>query len=126
MPYYLANYENANYQTKKKLFALTQLESSGLLTYLTELQKKATIILFGSMTRWDWHKESDIDLFIYGNAEGLSLGKYELRLERDIQLFECKTKEDLSKFSNGLLKNIIKGNIITGNLDFVNVRANLR
>lgn len=124
MPYYLANYDDANYQTKKKLFALTQLENSGLLAHLTELQKKATIILFGSMARWDWHKESDIDLFVYGNAGGLRLGKYELKLGRDIQLFECKTKKDLSRFTDGLLKNIIKGNIIIGDIDFVKVTAN--
>jgi len=124
MPYYLANYENPNYQSKKKIFALMQMEKIGFLAHLTEMQKDSTIILFGSMARWDWHKESDIDLFVYGDASGLKLGRYELRLGREVQLFECKTPEELGKFSNGLLKNIIKGNIITGNLDFIKVTIN--
>ena len=88
------------------------------------MPKARTVIIFGSFARSDWYSGSDIDLFIYGESEGLKLAEYELRLNRDIQVFACNKKEDLRKFGEGLIKNIIKGNIVKGDLDFVSVRIN--
>ncbi len=116
MPYYLGDYENPEYQIKKKIFAMKQMAEAGFLQHLAGLPKAKTIILFGSFTRWDWYKESDIDLFIYGNAEDLEVGKYELKLRREIQLFICENKKHIKKFGPGLLRNIIKGYTIKGSL----------
>lgn len=124
MPYYISNYQSPAYQNKKKLFALNQLYKSGFLNHLSSLQKAKIVIIFGSFARWDWYKNSDIDIFIYGDPEGLRLAKYELKLHRDIQLFICRDKEELNKFSIGLIRNIIKGNIIKGHVDFVKVEIN--
>ncbi|MEK7072331.1 MAG: hypothetical protein AAB969_02065 [Patescibacteria group bacterium] len=68
--------------------------------------------------------DSDIDLFIYGDPEGLKVVNYELKLQREIQVFVCKDDIDLKKFGVGLIRNIIKGNIIKGNLDFVRIELN--
>lgn len=122
MPYYISSYESPAYQNKKKIFALNQLYESGLLNHLGSLKKAKTIILFGSLARWDWYKGSDIDVFIYGNPEGLSIAKYEISLHRDIQLFICHNKEDLKKLGTGMVRNILKGEIIKGDLDFVKVK----
>lgn len=124
MPYYISDYKNPSYQYKKRIFALNKLYNSGFLNHLSSLKKAKSIILFGSFSRSDWYKESDIDLFIYGDPEGLKIAKYELKLHRDIQLFICQNKEGLSKLGDGLIRNIIKGNLIKGNLDFIRVGIN--
>jgi len=121
MPYYIGNYTSTIYKNKKKLFALTKLDESGLLDHLSSLPKADTVILFGSYSRSDWYKESDIDIFIHGDAQGLKVAEYELKLHRDIQLFICHDKKELTKLGSGLLKNIIKGNFIKGDLDFIEV-----
>lgn len=119
MPYYISNYEAPFYRNKKKIFAMTALYNAGLLNHLGSLEKAKAVILFGSFSRSDWYKNSDIDIFFYGDIEGLKIAQYEMRLQRDIQIFHCETKEDLSKLGVGLLKNIIKGNVVKGNLDFL-------
>ncbi len=124
MPYYLSNYESPSYKHRKRLFALNQLYSSGFLNHLASLTKAGTVIIFGSFARSDWYSGSDIDLFIYGETEGLKLAEYEMKLNRAIQVFACNKKDDLQKFGEGLIKNIIKGNIVKGNLNFVKVGIN--
>ena len=124
MPYYIGNYESPAYQNRKKLYAMKMLYECGLLNHLASLEKADTVILFGSLARWDWYSKSDIDIFIYGEPEGLSIAKYEIKAERDIQLFICRNKSELKKLGKGLLRNIIKGIVIKGNLDFIDVDIN--
>ncbi|MEK6899814.1 MAG: nucleotidyltransferase domain-containing protein [Nanoarchaeota archaeon] len=123
MPYYISKHDSPEYKNRKKIFALEKLYRCGLLNHLGNLQKAETVILFGSFSRSDWYENSDIDIFIYGDAEGLKIVDYELRLHKDIQLFICKDKEAVAKIGPGLLKNIIKGNIIKGDIDFITVNA---
>lgn len=124
MPYYISNHDSPSYQNKKKIFALSRLYESGLLNHLCSLKNAKTVILFGSFARWDWHKGSDIDIFIYGSTEGLSIAKYELILHHDIQLFICKDKKSLKGLGSGLINNIIQGELVKGILDFVKVNLN--
>ena len=124
MPYYIADYENPNYKNQKRIFALKKLYETGFLNHLHSLKKAETVILFGSFARWDWYKDSDIDLFIYGDPEGLKTGKYEIKLHRDIQLFICKDQKELKRFGKGLIRNIIQGDIIKGNIRFLEVGLN--
>jgi len=120
--HYLGNYTSPEYKTRKKLFALHELSDSGLWKHLLSLPKAQTIIIFGSLARSDWYQESDIDIFIYGDAEGLKIAPYELKLNREIQLFSCENKAELNKMGSALLKNIIKGELIKGDLDFLEVK----
>lgn len=124
MPYYIADHQSLFYRNRKRLFALKKLYDSGLLNHLSSLEKARTVIIFGSFVRWDWYKSSDVDIFIYGDSEGLSIAKYELKLNRNIQLFICKDNKELSRLGEGLIKNIIKGDIIKGDLDFLKVKLN--
>jgi predicted nucleotidyltransferase len=124
MPYYTGNYESPSYQNRKKLFALERFYQSGLLNHLSSLGQAKAVIIFGSFSRWDWSKNSDIDLFIYGQEKGLKIAEYELRLKREIQPFICHNRKELEKLSTGLVKNIIKGILIKGDFDFVKVRIN--
>lgn len=124
MPYYISNYESPEYKNKKKLFALNDLYKTGFLNHLLSLKKAKTVILFGSFARSDWYKNSDIDLFIYGSPEGLKIAEYETKLHRNIQLFITNSKKELKKLGSGLIRNIIKGNLIKGDLDFIKVIIN--
>lgn len=124
MPYYISNYSSPEYKNEKRLFALNKLHHSGLLNHLSSLQKAETIILFGSFSRSDWYNNSDIDLFIYGEPDGLKIADYEIKLHKDIQLFICRNREELAKLGTGLTTNIIKGTILKGNLNFVKVDIN--
>jgi len=121
MPYYTSNHQLPAYQNRKRLFAMNKLYESGLLNHLASLEKTKTIIIFGSFVRSDWYENSDIDIFIYGNPEGLKIAKYELKLHHSIQLFIANDKNELRKFTVGFMRNIIKGNLIKGNLDFIKV-----
>ncbi len=124
MPYYTAAYDSPAYRNRKRLFALGKLYESGLLDHLGSLPKAEAVIIFGSFARSDWHEGSDIDVFIYGSPEGLKIAGYEVKLHRDLQLFICRTKGELARFGKGFVRNVIKGNLIKGNLDFVEVGIN--
>ncbi len=124
MPHYVGFFESPNFKTKKRLFAFEKLQKTGFLNHLISLEKAKTIILFGSFTRSDWHGESDIDLFIYGEAEDFDRGEYELKLGREIQVFNPKTKKDLKKFESGLMKNILRGITVKGLFNFLEVSIN--
>ncbi|MDD4878428.1 MAG: nucleotidyltransferase domain-containing protein [Candidatus Nanoarchaeia archaeon] len=124
MPYYIANHESEDYRVKKRIFALQTMAKAGFLQHLASLEKAKAVILFGSMSRWDWYSKSDIDLFIFGNPGKIDVGKYRKKLRREIQTFICKDKGELSKMNPALLKNITEGYMIKGSMDFVEVRAN--
>lgn len=121
MPWYVSDYDSPEYKNCKRIFTLNMLHESGLLNHLCSLQKAKTVILFGSFSRSDWYKDSDVDIFIYGDPEGLKIADYELKLHKDIQLFICQNKKELARLGKGLVRNIIKGNLIKGDLDFVEV-----
>ena len=124
MPYYISNYESASYKNKKKLFAMNKMYDCGFLNHLSSLKKARSVIIFGSFARSDWYKNSDIDLFIYGDTYGLKTAEYETKLHHDIQVFTCNTPKELARFGPGLVRNIIKGNILKGDIDFVEVNIN--
>lgn len=124
-PYYVGNYESPSYQNNKRLYALENLNKTGFLKHLLELPKAKTIILFGSLSKWDWYKDSDIDLFILGSSEGLKEGEFSKKLNRDIQIFSFENKKDLKDLNLDLLKNIISGYKIKGNLNFLRIEPNV-
>src|SRR3989338_11357045 len=69
-PYFTVGKNNANYYSLKRIYALEHLHKSGLLPKLLTLKEAKTVILFGSIIKGDWYKDSDIDIFIYGETHG--------------------------------------------------------
>jgi predicted nucleotidyltransferase len=120
MPHYQGNHEAPEYINTKKLFGLNKLHETGLLNNLSRL-KAETIIIFGSLATGDWHKNSDIDIFIYGECE-TPLEKTTEK-NRETQYFHAKNRKELEKYSEGLIKNIASGYLIKGSLDFLKIRA---
>ncbi len=122
MPYYIADFDTPSYKNHKKIYLLNKLNDCGLLNHLMSLSKAKTVIIFGSFSRGDWYWDSDLDIFIYGDDEDFEKTKYEAKLKRDIQIFNAKDKGDLEKIGEDLIYNIIKGNLIKGDLDFIEVK----
>ena len=118
MPYYIAKYDSSHYVHAKLLFGLQKFHETGLLDHLSSLEKAKTVILFGSFSRGDWYSESDIDIFIYGVEENqpLGLGKFYFKLHREIQIFSGNNDHDLKKIGGPLLRSILKGIRIKGNI----------
>ncbi len=119
MPYYLGNYTNANYQIKKRLYALHILEISGFFESLLRNPHVSLAILFGSFSRWDWYKDSDIDLFVIGSEDELAIPSFVDR--RSIDLFYY-TAKSISEIPSALLQNIREGFCIKGNFKLLNVQ----
>ena len=122
LPFYVGNYEHPNYQNRKRLYMQQKLYESGFLNHLASLKGAKTVIIFGSMARGDWHKESDIDLFILGSDDDLEQSVFERKLGRTIQVFRSNDGKGLNKFKNALLLSIVKGDIVKGDVDFLDVR----
>ena len=123
MPFYISNHQNPEYQNRKRIFGLSMLHESGLLNHLS-LSKARNVVLFGSLTRWDWYSESDIDIFVFGNSDDIEIRQYETKLNREIHLFEAKNLQDLRMIGGALLKSIISGYVVKGEIDFAKVVVN--
>jgi len=114
MPYFVANFSEPNYMNRKSMFALEQLNSSGLLKYLQNNDSVETAIIFGSFSRSDWHTESDIDLFLYGNPRKHDLFPFQRKLGREIETWIYKSDADLDEIQSGLLWNVADGLLVKG------------
>ena len=125
MPYYVHDFNNPRFHIRKRLFAQEKLASSGLLEHLASLPKAKVVILFGSFSRWDWYKDSDIDVFIYGSDDDLEQGKYELKLHREIQVHAAKNKHDLKRIDK-MIPYIIAGDFIKGSMEDLGVEVHAK
>lgn len=114
MPYYLAQYQSPSFQVQKRVCALLQFEKTGFLEHLSALKNAKTVIIFGSFARADWHHESDIDLFIYGNADDFEKGYFEKKLKREIQVFQYEDTITLKRLEPSLIPNILAGIHVKG------------
>lgn len=122
-PYYTVGGNNPEYQSKKRFYMLNNLYQSGLIKHLINLKNTKTIIIFGSIAKGDWYKDSDVDIFIYGNSEGLQKHKYETKLKRDIEVHIFETKKEIKQVQTGLINNVINGYIVKGGIqDFAEIK----
>lgn len=72
-----------------------------------------TIILFGSLTKLETKKDSDIDLAVFTNInKNINLEKFEKSFKRKIQLFKFKSISDIN--SKELKMNILNSYVIQG------------
>jgi|TARA_B100001971_G_scaffold104948_1_gene96594 predicted nucleotidyltransferase len=115
-PVYYANRDNDYFKFLKKLNILRRIKESGLLGFLDEKYMPDAIILFGSASKGEDIKGSDIDLYVQCNEKKLELSKYEKKLNRKINLF---FEKNFDKLSSELKQNIINGDKLKG---FLKVR----
>ncbi len=114
-PYFTVGEDNIIYYSHKRIYALDQLYASGIVSQLMSLNVEA-VIFFGSVIKGDWYMSSDIDIFILGEVSGFNKAKYELKLQRHIELHVFQDREELKKIKTGLIKNIMNGYIVKGQI----------
>jgi len=112
-PVYYANRDSELFKFYKKLDIIYSIKEAGLLNYLYENLMPDAIILFGSASRGDDVKDSDIDIFIQSREKKLNLDKFEKELKRKINVF---FESNFNKLSRELKNNIINGIILRGYL----------
>ena len=121
-PYFTVGRNNPVYYSLKRVYALEQLHTCGLIPKLLSLKTAKTIILFGSIIKGDWYKYSDIDIFVFGDASDFDKKIYERKLRRDLELHIFQNIEDIEDVRTGLIKNIINGYVLKGQIqDIVEV-----
>lgn len=89
---------------------------SGLINFCSENFSKSTIILFGSLSKLESKKDSDIDFAIISKSKNLfNFEKFEKELKRKIQLFHFTSFEKINK---ELRLNIINGFVLYGEIEY--------
>ncbi len=113
--FYVANREDKQFIDLSKIYWSYVLRKVGLLGYLEkEFLNLPLIILFGSLSKAEVKKDSDVDLAIFApSKKSFSLGSFERKLKRKIQIFIFKSKEEVK--NKELLNNILNGHILEGN-----------
>lgn len=97
----------------KSSIMIKKLFTSGLIDYLEKQLVPSTIILFGSVRKGDYVKESDIDLFIETTKKDyiIDLKLYEKKLRHTVHVF---IEQDINTLPPGLLNNVLNGIKLTG------------
>ena len=108
---YRANENKSKYRYEKAVAAIKEIIQSEIVDFLNNRLAPKCIILFGSIAKGEYNKNSDIDFYIQCKEEEINLKKYENILKREVQLFMKEDPKDLPK---EMLNNIINGNILSG------------
>ena len=112
-PVYYANRDDKEFKFLKRMDIVIRIKESGLIDYLSENCMLDVIILFGSASKGEDLKESDIDLFVLSDKEKIDLTHFEKKLSRKINIF---FSDNFNKLSKELRNNIINGVILKGYL----------
>ena len=113
-PVYSANTEEESYKKYKKIYNLFKIEESGLVNYLKDRFMPQSVILFGTYSRGEDLKDSDIDLFVECKKQNIVLSAFEKKLNRKIELH---FKEQFNDYPKELKNNIINGIVLSGYLE---------
>lgn len=112
-PSFVAEYTNPLFVLYKKYVIMVKILESGVLDYIEKEIYPSCIVLFGSVSKGEYQKSSDIDMFIQAGKKDLNITAFEKKLKHEIHLiFEA----DLKKLSPELLNNIINGDVVSGYL----------
>src|SRR3989344_3787543 len=83
--YYFANRESSLFIDLSRIYHKHMLEKSGILGYLESVLLNPVVILFGSLSKAEAKKDSDIDIAIFTpTRKEINLKKYETILKRKI------------------------------------------
>ncbi len=112
--FYYANINNKLFIDLSRIYWLQELKRIGLIEYLNENLLEPVIYLFGSFSKAEINKNSDIDIAIFTISEKIvNLSKFEQKIKRRIEIFQFK---DIKFVKNKeLLGNILEGYLLSGN-----------
>ncbi len=110
--FYHANRDSDIFIDLSRIYWKEILKKSGLIDHLKK-SLDPVIILFGSLSKAEVKKDSDVDIAIFTASDiKYDLEPYEKKLKRSIQLFHFKRRDDVE--NEELLNNILNGYIIEG------------
>lgn len=112
-PGYWPNRKSELFRFYKKMDMIFRLEESGVLEFISDKCSPHSIVLFGSASRGEDVKGSDIDIFVASSEKDINLSKYEDTLRRKISLHFCR---DFNRLPEELRNNIVNGVILRGYL----------
>lgn len=112
-PVYYANKDNEEFKFLKRVDVIMKIKEFGLIDYIAKSCMPDAIVLFGSASKGEDLKESDIDLFVLSDKEKIDLSQFEKKLNRKINIF---FSDNFNKLSKELKNNIINGTILKGYL----------
>jgi predicted nucleotidyltransferase len=115
-PFLTVGSNNSAYYSLKRVYALDKLHSSGLIPALMSSDDAKTIILFGSIVKGDWYKDSDIDIFVLGKIPDFDKNLYEHKLHKSIELHIFQNKKEVQEVKTGLINNVINGYVVKGRI----------
>lgn len=109
-----ANLDSPQFKARKKLFNLSEIYKSKIIDFLIKFYNPKAIIMFGSYSRGEDVKGSDIDIaVIIDKKEIANLEAFEKRLNRHIHLLSVQFKD----IPDELYANLINGIVVYGYLD---------
>ncbi|MFH0906221.1 MAG: nucleotidyltransferase domain-containing protein [archaeon] len=112
---YIFYYANKNDQIFLDLSRIYwKIKLNELVNFFDKNLTDFSVILFGSLSRAETKKDSDIDLCIIGHKKEINLKNFENKLKRKIQLFFFSSLENIK--SKELTNNIINGCLLKGRL----------
>jgi hypothetical protein len=106
-PYYIANRDNEFYKTLKLNHVLLSIRECGLVSKLEENYPDC-IVLFGSASRGEDTKKSDIDIFVQSEEKKVVLKDFERKMKRNINvIYESNMKKVPKELTNSLANGIV-------------------
>ena len=84
----------------------------GAVAYLEENLSNPTIMLFGSLSKAEARKDSDVDLAVFAGERKVDLERFERKIKRKLQLFWFESIEDIR--NKELANNILNGYVLLG------------
>jgi len=110
--FFWANREEPLFIELARIYWRKKLQQSGFLSYLQDQFTNSAVILFGSLSKGENKKDSDIDLAIIAGKKALSLKPFEQKLKRTIQVFNFPAFQEMH--DQELKINILNGYLLLG------------
>jgi len=113
MNLFFANRENPIFVRLSQLYWFIRFLKIGLIEYLKKEYLNPTIVLFGSLSKAETLKNSDVDLAVFSSLDHqTNLSSFENILKREIHVFVFKSLKDIK--NRHLRNNIQNGYLLCG------------
>ena len=111
---FYANKKNSLFINLQRAFYMQYFRKIGLIGYIEDKLLNPVIIMFGSFANAEIGPNSDVDIAIFcSSKKELEMKEFEKKLDREIQIFMFKNKDEAMK-NEELFNNILNGFIISG------------
>lgn len=111
--FYVAKREGTVFQQLSKIYWSLALEKAGVLDEIEKTCIAPIIVLFGSLSKAEVKKDSDVDLAVFTTSERkINIERLERKLKRKLQVFYFKDRKEVK--GEELLNNVLNGHKLRG------------